>query len=169
MSDMRPLRIAILTISDSRTLETDTSGATLIGRLEKAGHVLATREIVPDEQPIIEAQLRTWIADPRVEVVITTGGTGVTGRDITPEAVEAVCNKMIPGFGEQFRRVSLETIGLAAIQSRACAGLAETTYVFALPGSTGACKDGWDRILEEQLDSRTRPCNFASLIPRLDE
>lgn len=169
MSDMRPLRIAILTISDSRTLETDTSGATLIGRLEKSGHVLAARKIVPDEQPIIEAQLHTWIADPLVEVVITTGGTGVTGRDITPEAVEAVCNKMIPGFGEQFRRVSLETIGLAAIQSRACAGLAETTYIFALPGSTGACKDGWDRILEEQLDSRTRPCNFASLIPRLDE
>lgn len=166
---MRALRIAVLTISDSRTLETDTSGATLIERLESAGHVLAERAIVPDEQPVIEAQLRAWVDDPTVEVVLTTGGTGVTGRDITPEAVEAVCTKMIPGFGEQFRRVSLETIGLAAIQSRACAGLAGTTYIFALPGSTGACKDGWDGILREQLDSRTRPCNFAILIPRLDE
>lgn len=166
---MRALRIAVLTISDSRTLETDTSGATLIERLESAGHVLAERAIVPDEQPVIEAQLRAWVEDPTVEVVLTTGGTGVTGRDITPEAVEAVCTKMIPGFGEQFRRVSLETIGLAAIQSRACAGLAGTTYIFALPGSTGACKDGWDGILREQLDSRTRPCNFAILIPRLDE
>lgn len=166
---MRALNIAILTISDSRTLETDTSGQTLVDRLEAAGHVLAAREIVPDEQPVIEAQLRAWVADPGVEVVITTGGTGVTGRDITPEAVEAVCTKMIPGFGEEFRRISRESIGLAAIQSRATAGLAGTTYIFALPGSTGACRDGWDGILREQLDSRTRPCNFASLIPRLDE
>jgi molybdenum cofactor biosynthesis protein B len=164
-----PLRIAVLTVSDSRTEETDTSGATLVSRLQTAGHTLVEKVIVADEQDLLEAQLRAWIADPGVEVVLTTGGTGVTGRDVTPEAVLAVSDKEIPGFGEHFRRVSYPHIGLSCIQSRALATVAQGTYLFAMPGSTGACRDAWDEILVFQLDSRYRPCNFAELMPRLRE
>ncbi|MED5374335.1 MAG: molybdenum cofactor biosynthesis protein B [Myxococcota bacterium] len=164
-----PLRIAVLTVSDSRTVETDRSGALLIQRLQDAGHQLAERRILPDEQPLLVDQLRAWIQDPGVQVILCTGGTGVTGRDITPESVAQVADKEIPGFGEHFRRISFDSIGLSALQSRATAALAGTTYIFALPGSTGACKDAWDGILASLLDSRHRPCNFAELIPRLDE
>lgn len=164
-----PLRIAVLTISDSRTEETDTSGRVLVERAEAAGHHVAERRIVPDEQATIERELRRLAGDPEVDVVITTGGTGVTGRDVTPEAVAAVCDKLIPGFGELFRTLSFDKIGTSTIQSRAIAGVCAGTYVFALPGSTGACKDGWDGILKHQLDSRFRPCNFAELLPRLKE
>lgn len=164
-----PVRIAVLTVSDTRTLATDTSGGLLVERLESAGHLLADRAIVIDDVPTLSAKLQQWIADPDVDVVITTGGTGVTGRDVTPEAFEAVREKEIPGFGELFRWISLETIGTSAIQSRATAAVANGTYLFALPGSNGAVKDGWDRILVEQLDSRHRPCNFVELLPRLRE
>lgn len=165
----RPLEIAILTISDSRTAADDRSGDTLVQRLERAGHHLAAREIVRDEVSAITAVLERWIADPAVDVVITTGGTGVTGRDVTPEAVERISEKLIPGFGEMFRMISFNKIGTSALQSRATAGVAHGTYIFALPGSPGACRDGWDGILEAQLDSRHRPCNFAELLPRLQE
>ncbi len=164
-----PLNIAVLTVSDTRTLETDTSGQTLVDRLQAAGHRLAARAIVRDDRPDIEAQLRVWIDDPQVDVVISTGGTGLTGRDTTPEAFAAVWEKEIPGFGELFRWVSWPKIGTSTIQSRAVGGLANGTWLFALPGSTGACKDGWDEILKWQLDNRTRPCNFVELIPRLRE
>jgi len=164
----RPLRIAVLTVSDSRSLDDDRSGDLLVERLTKAGHDLADRGIVKDDPDRIAGQLTTWIDDPEV-VVISTGGTGVTGRDITPEAVERVAEKLIPGFGEMFRMVSYQKIGTSALQSRATAGVAKGTYLFALPGSTGACKDGWDEILQNQLDIRHRPCNFAELIPRLRE
>ncbi len=165
----KPVRIAVMTVSDTRTLDDDRSGATLIGRLEKAGHELADRAIVKDEPADIVAQLRTWIADESVDVVISTGGTGVTGRDITPEAFHAVFEKEIPGFGELFRWISFDKIGTSTIQSRATAGVADGTYLFALPGSPGACKDAWDGILSTQLDSRFRPCNFVELMPRLKE
>jgi molybdenum cofactor biosynthesis protein B len=165
----RPLRIAVLTVSDSRDLENDRSGNVLVERLERTGHELADRAIVKDDARAIAARLRTWVDDPRVEVVITTGGTGVTGRDVTPEAIEHVCEKLIPGFGEMFRLISYQKIGTSALQSRATAGVARGTYLFALPGSPGACRDGWDEILEAQLDSRHRPCNFAELLPRLRE
>ena len=165
----RPLRIAVLTISDTRTEADDRSGQTLVERLTEAGHTLALRRIVKDDRAQIEATLRDCIADPEVEVVITTGGTGVTGRDVTPEALTAVIDKEIPGFGELFRMLSYQHIGTSTIQSRALAGVAGGTYLFALPGSTGACKDGWDWILKHQLDIRFRPCNFAELIPRLCE
>lgn len=164
-----PVRIAVLTVSDSRTLETDTSGAALVARLEGAGHVLADRAIISDDADKIATQLRTWIADPQVDVVITNGGTGVTGRDVTPEAFESVLEKRIEGFGELFRMLSYSKIGTSTIQSRALAGVAGGTYLFALPGSTGAVKDGWDDILVFQLDSRHRPCNFVELMPRLRE
>jgi molybdenum cofactor biosynthesis protein B len=162
-----PLKLAILTVSDTRNEETDKSGRTLKERALEAGHEVVTKVIVPDVQAQIEEQLRSWIDDDGVEVVITTGGTGVTPRDVTPEAMEAVCEKMIPGFGELFRQLSYEGIGTSTIQSRATAGCAKATYLFALPGSTGACRDGWDLILKYQLDLRYRPCNFAELLPRL--
>jgi molybdenum cofactor biosynthesis protein B len=165
----RPLSIAILTVSDTRTMETDKSGATLQSLAEAAGHQVVERCILPDVQADLEAQLRVWIDQPDLHVVLTTGGTGVTGRDITPEAVHAVGEKHIPGFGELFRWQSYQTIRTSTIQSRATAVVAKGTYIFALPGSTGACKDAWEGILKDQLDIRHRPCNFAELIPRLTE
>lgn len=164
-----PINIAVLTVSDTRTEATDKSGATLVARLEGAGHRTAAKTILPDDPAAIEAQLRAWIADAEVDVVLTTGGTGVTGRDTTPEAVRAVLDKEIPGFGELFRWLSYAKIGTSTIQSRALGGVAGGTYIFALPGSTGACKDAWDDILATQLDSRFRPCNFVELMPRLKE
>lgn len=165
----RPVRIAILTVSDSRGPEDDRSGALLAERLTGAGHVLAARAHAPDDRKAIVDQLEAFIADPGVEVVLCTGGTGVTGRDVTPEAVQQVTEKDIPGFGELFRWLSFQKIGAATIQSRAIAGVADGTYVFALPGSPSACADAWDGILASQLDSRTRPCNFVALLPRLTE
>jgi molybdenum cofactor biosynthesis protein B len=167
--DFVPIRIAVLTVSDTRGLAEDRSGDTLVERLTTAGHVLATRMIERDDLDTIIERLAAWIQDPEIDVILTTGGTGVTGRDVTPEAVEAVAEKMIPGFGELFRWLSYQTIGTSTIQSRACACVAGGTYVFALPGSTGAVKDGWDLILKDQLDSRFRPCNFVELMPRLTE
>jgi len=164
-----PVRIAVLTVSDSRSLAEDRSGDALIERLTAAGHILANRAILRDDQDDIVAQFHRWIEDEMVDCIITTGGTGVTGRDVTPEAVERVCDKLIPGFGELFRWLSFASIGTSTIQSRACAGVARGTYIFALPGSTGAVKDGWDQILVSQLDSRHRPCNFVELMPRLQE
>ena len=164
-----PVRIAVLTVSDTRGLAEDRSGAVLVDRIEAAGHLLADRAIVTDDQPAIEARLRAWIADPGVDVVISTGGTGLTGRDVTVEAHEAVYEKAIPAFGVLFTLVSYEKIGTSAIQSRACAGVAGGTYLFALPGSPGACKDAWDGILGPQLDLRHRPCNFVEIMPRLEE
>ena len=163
------VRIAVLTVSDTRGPAEDKSGDTLVERLTAAGHVLADRAIERDDVDAIVERLAVWIEDPEIDVVITTGGTGVTGRDVTPEAVEAVAEKMIPGFGEAFRWLSYQTIGTSTIQSRACACVAGGTYIFALPGSTGAVKDGWDMILKDQLDSRFRPCNFVELMPRLME
>lgn len=165
----RALRIAVLTVSDTRDRSNDSSGDLLVERLTAAGHSLADRGIVRDDAALIAAQMAAWIADPQVDVVISTGGTGLTGRDVTPEAMERVAEKMIPGFGEMFRLVSYQKIGTSALQSRATAAVANGTYLFALPGSTGACRDGWDEILHTQLDSRHRPCNFAELIPRLRE
>ena len=165
----RPVNIAVLTVSDTRGLAEDRSGDTLVGRLEAAGHVLADRVILRDDADAIVAQLHRWIDDEAVDCVITTGGTGVTGRDVTPEAVERVASKLIPGFGELFRWQSHAKIGTSTIQSRATACVARGTYIFALPGSTGAVKDGWDGILREQLDIRHRPCNFVELMPRLLE
>lgn len=164
-----PVNIAVLTVSDSRTLEDDTSGRTLVQRIEAAGHTLTDRAIVIDDADAISVQLRTWIDDDQVDAVITTGGTGVTGRDVTPEAVERVMDKEIPGFGELFRMLSHAKIGTSTIQSRAMGAVASGTYIFALPGSPGACKDAWDDILVHQLDSRYRPCNFVELMPRLKE
>jgi molybdopterin adenylyltransferase len=165
----RPLQIAVLTVSDSRTLADDRSGDLLVERLTGAGHRLMARALVADDAEQIAAQLAAWIDDPAIEVVISTGGTGVTGRDVTPEALERVAEKLIPGFGELFRMISWQKIGSSALQSRATAGVAKGTYLFALPGSPGACKDGWDEILASQLDIRHRPCNFAELLPRLRE
>ncbi|MCH4892494.1 molybdenum cofactor biosynthesis protein B [Sphingomonas sp. SFZ2018-12] len=164
-----PVRIAVLTVSDTRTPADDRSGDTLVARIEAAGHVVAARDIVRDDVPALVARLTAWIDDPAIDCVISTGGTGVTGRDVTPEAVEQVQDKPIPGFGELFRWLSYQTIGTSTIQSRACAAVARGTYLFALPGSTGAVKDGWDMILKDQLDSRFRPCNFVDLMPRLRE
>jgi len=164
-----PVRIAVLTVSDTRGLAEDRSGDTLVARLSEAGHVLAERAILRDDVDSIVAQLDRWIDDAGVDCVITTGGTGVTGRDVTPEAIEQVADKMIPGFGELFRWLSYQTIGTSTVQSRACACVARGTYIFALPGSTGAVKDAWDGILASQLDIRHRPCNFVELMPRLTE
>lgn len=164
-----PVRIAVLTVSDTRGPAEDTSGDTLVERLTTAGHILAARTIERDDLDMIVERLAIWIDDPEIDVVLTTGGTGVTGRDVMPEAVEAIAEKMIPGFGELFRWLSYRTIGTSTIQSRACACVAGGTYIFALPGSTGAVKDGWDLILKDQLDSRFRPCNFVELMPRLLE
>ena len=168
-----PIAIALLTVSDTRTRADDTSGDILAERIEAAGHRLAARAIERDSVDAIVARLHNWIDDPEIDAVIATGGTGLTGRDVTPEALdrvkEAVGGRDIPGFGELFRWLSYRTIGTSTIQSRACAVLARGTYVFALPGSNGAVKDGWDMILAEQLDSRNRPCNFVDLMPRLKE
>ncbi len=164
-----PVRIAVLTVSDTRGPEDDRSGDTLVARLTEAGHVLADRALLPDDVERIVAQFHAWIDDPAVDCILSTGGTGVTGRDVTPEAVERVADKIIPGFGELFRWLSYKTIGTSTIQSRACACVARGTYIFALPGSTGAVKDAWDGILESQLDSRHKPCNFVELMPRLKE
>ena len=164
-----PVNIAILTVSDTRTPETDRSGDTLAERIVTAGHVVADRVIVRDSRTAIADRLRQWIERPDIDVVISTGGTGVTGRDVTPEAFHDVFEKHIPGFGELFRMLSFEKIGSSTIQSRATAGVAGGTYLFALPGSTGACRDAWDGILVHQLDIRHKPCNFVELIPRLQE
>ena len=168
-TEFLPVNIAVLTVSDSRTPEDDRSGDTLQQRLEDAGHKLADRRIVKDEIPAIVEQLRKWIEDPAVDIVLVTGGTGLTGRDVTPEAFAEVCEKDIPGFGEVFRWISYQKIKTSTIQSRACAGVAGGTYLFALPGSPGACKDAWDEILVHQLDIRFKPCNFVEMMPRLTE
>lgn len=164
-----PVRIAVLTVSDSRGLADDRSGAVLVDRLESAGHQLAERAITRDNQADIEVQLRLWIAHPEVDVVLSTGGTGLTGRDVTVEAHQAVYEKEIPAFGTLFTMISFQKIGTSAIQSRACAGVAGGTYLFALPGSPSACRDAWDNILEPQFDLRHRPCNFVEIMPRLEE
>jgi molybdenum cofactor biosynthesis protein B len=161
--------IAVLTVSDTRTEETDSSGRLLAERATAAGHRVHAKLILKDDQQMIVAQLRAWIASGTVDVVLVTGGTGITGRDVTPDAVLDVIEKEIPGFGELLRQVSLKTVGLSAIQSRATAGVAGSTLVFAIPGSTGACRDAWDEILVHQLDSRYRPCNLVEMLPRLSE
>ena len=165
----KSIHIAVLTVSDTRNEEDDRSGATLVERIESAGHMVAAKVIVRDDADAISAKLRGWIADDGIDAVISTGGTGVTGRDVTPEAFHAVYEKEIAGFGELFRMLSYNTIGSSTIQSRATAGVAGGTYLFALPGSTGACKDAWDEILKYQLDIRHKPCNFVELMPRLRE
>ena len=164
-----PLKIAVLTVSDTRELADDKSGATLVERIERAGHSVAERAIVADDVEQIRARVRQWIAAPAVDVVITTGGTGFTGRDVTPEAVEQLLEKRMEGFSTMFLVVSLAKIGTSAIQTRATAGVAGATYIFCLPGSPGACRDAWDEILVHQLDYRYRPCNFVEIMPRLDE
>ncbi len=164
-----PVHIALLTVSDTRTKADDVSGDTLARRVEEAGHVIRARNIVPDDRGQIAAQLRTWIEDPRIDVVISSGGTGLTGRDVTVEAFRDVFEKEIDGFSVLFHQVSFAKIGTATVQSRACAGVAGGTYLFALPGSPGAVKDGWDAILRYQLDSRHQPCNFVDIMPRLTE
>jgi len=164
-----PLDIAVLTVSDTRTEDNDTSGQTLAQRLAEAGHRLADKRIVPDDIYRIRAVVSQWIADPQVQVVITTGGTGVTGRDGTPEAVKVLLDKVLEGFGETFRAISYQEIGTSTMQSRALGGVANGTYIFCLPGSSGACRTGWDKLIKDQLDYRTRPCNLAELMPRLRE
>jgi molybdenum cofactor biosynthesis protein B len=167
--DFLPIRIAVLTVSDTRSLSEDRSGDTLVARIEGAGHVLADRKIVQDERDLIAAQLRDWCDQPDIDVVISTGGTGLTGRDVTVEAHRDVYEKEIDAFGTVFTMVSFQKIGTSAIQSRATGGVRNGTYLFALPGSPGACKDAWDEILSLQLDYRHRPCNFVEILPRLDE
>lgn len=165
----KPINIAILTVSDTRGPDEDTSGDILAERVKAAGHALTVRAIVKDDAEVLAARLNKWIDDPGIDAVVCTGGTGLTGRDVTPEALDRVKTRDIPGFGELFRWISYDTIGTSTIQSRACAVVARGTYIFALPGSNGAVKDGWDGILVEQLDSRNRPCNFVELMPRLRE
>ena len=165
----QPVHIAILTVSDTRTIETDRSGATLAERAEAAGHNVVRRTIVTDDLEAIKTQLKEWIQDEGIEVVISTGGTGITGHDVTPEAFHQVFEKELPGFGELFRMLSYQKIGTSTIQSRATGGVANGTYLFAVPGSTGACKDAWDGIFATQLDVRFRPCNFVEMLPRLRE
>jgi molybdopterin adenylyltransferase len=164
-----PTRIAVLTVSDTRTPADDRSGDTLVERLTTAGHTLAARDIVPDDRATIAAQLRTWCADPAIDVILTTGGTGLTGRDVTVEAHRDVYEKEIEAFGTVFTIVSMQKIGTSAVQSRACGGVAQGTYLFALPGSPSACRDAWDEILQWQLDYRHKPCNFVEIFPRLTE
>lgn len=168
-TEFLPVNIAVLTVSDTRTPEDDRSGDILVERLEGAGHSLAARHIVRDETAEISRKFREWADDPAIDVIIATGGTGVTGRDVTPEALADVQEKDIPGFGELFRMISYDKIKTSTMQSRACAGVVGGTYVFALPGSPGACKDAWDEILVHQLDIRTKPCNFVEMMPRLKE
>ena len=167
--ELKPLRVAVLTVSDTRNESTDKSGALLVERLRATGHVVAAKTIVRDDIYAIRAIVSAWIADPQVEVVITTGGTGLTGRDGTPEAIAVLLDKEIDGFGELFRAISYDEIGASSFQSRAVAGVANATYVFCLPGSSGACATGWDKLIAPQLDYRTRPCNLAELMPRLKE
>ena len=166
---MTPIRIAVLTVSDTRDLASDTSGSILAERITGAGHILAARAIVADGIAAIRAAAEAWIADPLVDVIVSTGGTGLTGRDVTPEAMMPLFDKIIDGFSVMFHHVSLGTIGLSTMQSRACAGVARGTFIFCLPGSNGAVKDGWDKILVHQLDAATRPCNFVEIMPRLSE
>ena len=165
----KPIRIAVLTVSDTRTGADDTSGDLLVERVKAAGHQLAARAIERDDPAAIVSRLNTWIDQRMADAIITTGGTGLTGRDVTPEALDRIKDKNIPGFGELFRWLSYQSIGTSTVQSRACAVLSRGVYIFALPGSNGAVKDGWDGILAEQLDSRNRPCNFVELMPRLRE
>jgi len=164
-----PLRLAVLTVSDTHSLEDDRSGDTLRDRLTAAGHSLAARAVVPDEIDRIRGQVEAWSRDPSVDVILTTGGTGFTGRDVTPEAVEPLFEKRMDGFSAVFHRISYDKIGTSTLQSRATAGVVNATYVFVLPGSPGACRDAWDGILAAQLDYRHRPCNFVEIMPRLDE
>lgn len=164
-----PLHIAVLTVSDSRDESTDKSGRLLVDRLEAAGHVLHDKAICRDDVYEIRARVSRWIADDRPDVVITTGGTGLTGRDVTPQAVEVLFDRRIDGFGEMFRVLSYDTIGTSTLQSRALAGVAKATFIFCLPGSSGACADGWDKLIAEQIDARTQPCNLQELLPRLTE
>ena len=167
--EFKPVSVAVLTVSDTRTRETDTSGDILQGRIEDAGHTLGGREIVRDTVEGVQAQLQSWMDDPKIDVVISTGGTGLTGRDITVEAVTPLFDKVIDGFSVVFHQESFKTIGLSTLQSRACAGLAQGTIIFCLPGSNGAVKDGWDKVIAAQLDSRHRPCNMIDLMPRFGE
>jgi molybdopterin adenylyltransferase len=164
-----PVRIGILTVSDTRTLDDDKSGTTLVGLITEAGHQIAERAIVRDDVAQIRAKVQAWIADPMIDVVISTGGTGFTGRDVTPEAVQPLFEKTIDGFSTVFHMISFQKIETSTIQSRACGGVANGTYIFCLPGSPGACKDGWNGILKWQLDNRHRPCNFVEIMPRLQE
>ncbi|MCR9269726.1 MAG: molybdenum cofactor biosynthesis protein B [Hyphomonadaceae bacterium] len=164
-----PVRIAVLVVSDTRTLETDTSGKTLAERVSKAGHEVVTREIVKDDPLLIRSKVQSWIDDPEVDVVISSGGTGLTGRDVTPEAIMPLFEKTIDGFSVIFHQVSYQSVGLSTLQSRAIAGLAKGTFIFCLPGSNGAVKDGWDKVISFQLDSRHKPCNLVELMPRLME
>ncbi|MBZ6075968.1 molybdenum cofactor biosynthesis protein B [Microvirga puerhi] len=164
-----PLTIAVLTVSDTRSLADDTSGDTLAERLTKAGHRLGDRDLLPDDAEAIRTKVKSWCDDPAIDVIITTGGTGFTGRDVTPETIEPLFDKRMDGFSALFHRISFDKIGTSTIQSRATAGLIGTTFVFVLPGSPGACKDAWDGILSTQLDYRYRPCNFVEIMPRLDE
>lgn len=165
----KPIRIAILIVSDTRTLDTDTSGAILKERIETAGHNVADRSIVTDDANLIRKTVESYIDDPEIDVVITSGGTGLTGRDVTPEAVSPLFEKTIDGFSVIFHQVSFQSVGLSTLQSRALAGLAKNTFIFCLPGSTGAVKDGWDKVISFQLDSRHKPCNLVELMPRLSE
>lgn len=165
----KPVSIALLTVSDTRGPDEDTSGDILAARIRDAGHHLSTRALEKDDADVIVTRFNNWIDDPSIDVIVSTGGTGLTGRDVTPEALDRVKDKDIPGFGELFRMLSYRTIGTSTVQSRACAVVARGTYIFALPGSNGAVKDGWDGILAEQLDSRHGPCNFVELMPRLRE
>jgi len=164
-----PVSIAVLTVSDTRTMDTDTSGANLQRMIEAAGHSIAARKIVPDDKDELAAQVQSWINDPAIDVVISTGGTGLTGRDVTPEAIRPLFEKEIDGFSIIFHMKSYESVGLSTLQSRACAGLANNTFVFCLPGSNGAVKDGWEKVIKLQLDSRHKPCNLVELMPRLSE
>jgi molybdenum cofactor biosynthesis protein B len=164
-----PVGFAVLTVSDTRSAEEDRSGQTLAARIKEAGHRLAARALVGDDVEAIRAIIRRWAADPAIDAIITTGGTGFTGRDVTPEAVESLFDKRMDGFAQVFHRISFDTIGTATIQSRATAGTVGATFVFALPGSPGACRDAWDHILKQQFDYRHRPCNFVEIMPRLDE
>jgi molybdenum cofactor biosynthesis protein B len=169
VADFVSVNIAVMTVSDTRDASNDTSGDTLAARIAGAGHVVAARAIVRDDVAMLEAQFRAWARDPLIDVIISTGGTGITGRDVTPEALARVLDKTIEGFGELFRMLSYQKIGTSTIQSRAIGGVAAGTYIFALPGSTGAVKDGWDDILVHQLDARNTPCNLVNLMPRLKE
>lgn len=164
-----PVNIAVLTVSDSRDEASDESGKTLIDRLQAAGHHMAARRVIKDEVKLIQEQVRAWVSDPEIDVIITNGGTGITGRDVTPEALKPLLEKEIEGFGELFRMISFQKVGTSTMQSRALGGLAGGTYIFALPGSPSACRDGWDEILKFQLDSRNGPCNLVELMPRLRE
>ncbi len=167
--EFKPIRIGVLTISDSRTKETDDSGATLIKLLTKSGHENAAYEVVSDDVPLVRSTVKTWIEDENIDAIITTGGTGLTGRDITPEAVKPLFDKEIDGFSTVFHMVSYKVIGTSTLQSRAFAGISDQTYIFCIPGSPGACKDAWNEILKYQLDNRHKPCNFVTIIPRLTE